>query len=269
MWHKLFSQNAHAQWLINTATVLGAQQINQATQACQQSNTQIERDPTSGNETTILPSDNVIQQCVEETLECAAPTYADFSGSLDEDTNTCMCEVTQEQIDEGGWSGVSPGPIGCSDLPVQTNSAWSDESSEGCPFGIQTNLEGEPLLDENGQVSCVANNYGTLGISCSPEQLQKGECTLNVSQLLGVREEQWNNNTIMTWAQDAILAGTSFIGVVMTISIIVIWFKYLRAGANRWQAADARKALLYTLIGFVLVVCSVVVIRLVQYLIAG
>ncbi len=116
---------------------------------------------------------------------------------------------------------------------------------------------------------CLRNDYGTLWINCSSEQLVKGNCSLNVSQLLWIRTEQsWSNN-LMTWLQDATLGATSFIGTVLTIGLVAVALRYIFGGLDASFVGNAKKWFSYAIIGFFLVVFSYTIVRLVQYLAQG
>lgn len=60
-----------------------------------------------------------------------------------------------------------------------------------------------------------------VGISCSPEQLTSGTCKYNFYQTLGIRQNTNQDPTsVGLFIQDIILSLTSFIGTILTVSLI-------------------------------------------------
>jgi len=105
-------------------------------------------------------------------------------------------------------------------------------------------------------------------IDCSQEQLLNGQCKFNIYDTLGIRQNSSQNEPAV-FVQDAIFAATTFIGTVITIALIFSGLLFIRAGlsANEWLQDRAKKWLINSVIGLLLVISSYMIIRLVQFII--
>lgn len=110
------------------------------------------------------------------------------------------------------------------------------------------------------------------GISCSETQLLNGQCKLNVYDTLGIRKTVRNEDdptSVGLFVQDIVLSATFFIGTVVTIALIVSWLMYIFAASSGKDPANAKKGIIGSVIGLLLVVSSYIIIRLVQYIAKG
>lgn len=111
-----------------------------------------------------------------------------------------------------------------------------------------------------------------MGISCSTEQLSNGQCKLNIYDTLGIRKS-WTNpgdaTSVGLFVQDIVLSATFFIGTLVTIALVVSGLMYIFAAASGKDPADAKKGIIGSLVGLLIVVSSYVIIRLVQYIARG
>ena len=73
----------------------------------------------------------------------------------------------------------------------------------------------------------------------------------------------------MSFVQDIIMALTGFIGTVVTLALIISGIYYLVSPIDRGNRAKAMKGIKYSLIGLVIVMASMVIIRLVQFIAKG
>lgn len=73
----------------------------------------------------------------------------------------------------------------------------------------------------------------------------------------------------MSFVQDIIMALTGFIGTVVTLALIVSGIYYLMSPIDSGNRAKAMKGIKYSLIGLVIVMASMVIIRLVQFIAKG
>jgi hypothetical protein len=116
---------------------------------------------------------------------------------------------------------------------------------------------------------CVANTFGSMGIQCSPQQLLIGACSLRVYDTMQIRASN-RDPSPKVFIQDIMLSATSFIWVVVTVSLMYSWWNLITAwGINEWAAQSAKKNIRYSLIGMILVAFSYAIIRLVQYVSIG
>lgn len=118
-------------------------------------------------------------------------------------------------------------------------------------------------------VSLAQNEWNsTMWIDCSQEQLLNGQCRFNIYDTLGIRQNSSQNEPAV-FVQDAIFAATTFIGTVITIALIFSGLLFIRAGlsANEWLQDRAKKWLINSVIGLLLVISSYMIIRLVQFII--
>ena len=53
----------------------------------------------------------------------------------------------------------------------------TSSNSCNCPAGVTD-------ADGSGKVECLRNDYGTLGIECSPAQMRNGTCSRNINKTL-------------------------------------------------------------------------------------
>lgn len=103
------------------------------------------------------------------------------------------------------------------------------------------------------------------GIQCTTEMLSNGICSLHVYDMLGIRRGN-PNTTPDEFVQDIVLTATTFIGTILTFALIVSALMIIFWGANENTAQRGRQGIKYALIGYVLVLCSYLIIRLVQYI---
>ena len=73
----------------------------------------------------------------------------------------------------------------------------------------------------------------------------------------------------MVFIQDIILALTTFIGTFVTLGLIASGITYLMSPIDSGNRGKAMKGIKYSLIGLVVVMASLVIIRLIQFLAKG
>lgn len=108
-----------------------------------------------------------------------------------------------------------------------------------------------------------------MGISCSQEQLVQGQCKLNIYDTLGIRNTARNTGeatSVGLFVQDIVLSATMFIGTLVTVALIVSGLMYIFAASSGKDPANAKKGIIGSLVGLLIVVSSYVIIRLVQYI---
>ena len=109
------------------------------------------------------------------------------------------------------------------------------------------------------------------GIKMCPNCLTNGTCSFSIYQFLGIRKSLDNSvpPSPTLFVQDIILAATTFIGTILTIVFIVSGLMFIFAGATGKEPGTAKKGMINSIIGLVIVICSYAIIRLVQYIAKG
>lgn len=111
----------------------------------------------------------------------------------------------------------------------------------------------------------LAQDADMQGININADCLRNGQCSLNIYETLWIRESN-PNPTVGTFVQDIVLAATTFFGTVLTIVVVVSWLMRIMASINGKDPSNAKKGLISWVIGFLLVISSYAIVRLIQFL---
>jgi hypothetical protein len=125
--------------------------------------------------------------------------------------------------------------------------------------------------DANGNPTggCIVNKEGTLGISCSADQLINNTCSRNINKTLGIRSSDPNPSPTLL-LQDVTLAATSFIGTIIMVAMVWIGINAVMKWSGDEDAMSTAKEKIRNLaIWLLLVISSYTIIRLVQYIARG
>lgn len=114
----------------------------------------------------------------------------------------------------------------------------------------------------------VRNDYWTLWIECTKEQLTNGQCKLNVYKTLWIRTQD-QDTSVSIFVQDVLLSATSFIWTVVTLALLVSWLMYVFSWNDESLASRWKQWVKYSLIWLVIVSFSYVIVRVVQYIAKG
>lgn len=109
-------------------------------------------------------------------------------------------------------------------------------------------------------------------INLTPDCLINGGCSFSIYDALDIRNDargDWEETSVMSFVQDIIMALTGFIGTVVTLALIISGIYYLMSPIDSGNRAKAMKGIKYSLIGLVIVMASMVIIRLVQFIAKG
>lgn len=121
--------------------------------------------------------------------------------------------------------------------------------------------------------SCENPDWSSvMGITCSEDQLVNGQCKLNIYDTLGIRKSVRNDGdptSVGLFVQDIILSATFFIGTLVTIALIISGLMFIFAASSGKDPANAKKGIIGSLVGLVIVASSYIIIRLVQYIAKG
>lgn len=182
---------------------------------------------------------------------------------FDEDNKSCLEKYGTgskfgEWITENGVNWVC-----CTapdDIIQDCNPACTDGKECSCtPEGCTCVATPTTLPDD------VTVNWITIGTKC----LLNGQCKFNVYDALGIRKSvrsEGDATSVGLFVQDIVLAVTMFIGTVVTIAIIVSGLMWIMAGATGKDPTKAKSWLINALIGLLIVTCSYLIIRVVQYI---
>ena len=110
------------------------------------------------------------------------------------------------------------------------------------------------------------------GLKISPDCLINGGCSFSIYDALDIRKDArgaGEETSVMSFVQDIIMALTGFIGTVITLALIISGIYYLMSPIDSGNRAKAMKGIKYSLIGLVIVMASMVIIRLVQFIAKG
>ena len=111
-----------------------------------------------------------------------------------------------------------------------------------------------------------------MGIDCDQTKLINGQCKLNIYDTLGIRKSVRNPEdatSVGLFVQDVVLSATFFIGTLVTVALIVSGIMFIFAASSGKDPANAKKGIIGSLVGLLIVVSSYVIIRLVQYIAKG
>ena len=109
-------------------------------------------------------------------------------------------------------------------------------------------------------------------INLTPDCLINGGCSFSIYDALDIRRDArgaGEETSVMSFVQDIIMALTGFIGTVVTLALIISGIYYLMSPIDSGNRAKAMKGIKYSLIGLVIVMASMVIIRLVQFIAKG
>lgn len=161
-------------------------------------------------------------------------------------TENCVCDL---------WS------CRCIENNTPTPPVWWWE----CPWSPWC-----PWYDET--INTTTNDWNStwaMGISCNEDQLVNGQCKLNIYDTLGIRQSvrnEWDPTSVGLFVQDVVLSATMFIGTLVTVALIVSGLMFIFAASSGKDPANAKKWIMGSLVGLLIVVSSYVIIRLVQYI---
>ena len=137
------------------------------------------------------------------------------------------------------------------------------------------NLSWYPVCNPNNLVENQWNTWSStsvMGITCGPKELTNGQCKLNIYDTLGIRKSvrnTWDPTSVGLFVQDIVLSATFFIGTLVTVALVVSGLMFIFAASSGKDPANAKKGIIDSLVGLLIVVSSYVIIRLVQYIAKG
>ncbi|MCX6824509.1 MAG: hypothetical protein NT085_05290 [candidate division SR1 bacterium] len=137
---------------------------------------------------------------------------------------------------------------------------------------IYNSASGGTCSNPNPTTNTPTSNKSVMGITCDEKSLVNGQCKLNIYDTLGIRKSVRNTDdptSVGLFVQDIVLSATFFIGTLVTIALIVSGLMFIFAASSGKDPANAKKGIIGSLVGLLIVVSSYVIIRLVQYIAKG
>ncbi len=212
---------------------------------------------------------------------CDGTTYNRYNNK-----NAKSCCPTNDKIISNNWNQECINCKECRDIYNQITKAtnWSQIVNESERQQYQWEIKSyyENYRTKNCQIAFPDHNYSkcpdstinndwtvsstNLGISCTKDQLLYGQCKLNVYDTLGIRQSD-GEASVGLFVQDVVLSATMFIGTIVTIAIVISGLMFVFGWANPSLQDKAKKWLINSIIGLLIVMSSYVVIRLVQFIV--
>lgn len=117
--------------------------------------------------------------------------------------------------------------------------------------------------------NCIQNTYGKMWIEIDQDCLINGQCKFNIYKVLNIRKSDQDTISVKTFAQDVLLALTTFFGVLLTAIVVISWLFYVLTPLSEPLKARAKKGLLAWLSWLFLVIWSYAIVRFVQFIATG
>ena len=181
------------------------------------------------------------------------------------DTNVGMCKPMNTSNTQ--WSAV-PSDECIAAWGTYSNNTCTCPNSKIYDLASKTCITAPTTINTNN----TWNTDPVMGISCSEDQLVNGQCKLNIYDTLGIRKSVRNTGdptSVGLFVQDVVLSATFFIGTLVTVALIVSGLMFIFAASSGKDPANAKKGIIGSLVGLLIVVSSYVIIRLVQYIAKG
>ena len=245
-------------------------------------------DSVSTQEELLLMANDCEWWKILKNWNCCPEWNTAHNNSNDNQPKDC-CDGTPYNKDDG--YSVSPGDADkCCEWEVYQK---QNEKYDCCGFGSAviksggvseckscSSLSTEELADSSVASACAEDDTTTassvsdvpLGMTINEECLLNGQCKFNVYDALGIRQSvrnEWDATSVGLFVQDIVLAVTMFIGTVVTVAIMVSWLMWIFAWATGKDPTKAKSWLINALIGLLIVTCSYLIIRVVQYIAKG
>ena len=212
--------------------------------------------PLTGEPANIPVDCDNIEQCVSIGWEYYWWGQCCNVGSIVVDGECRPCSaLSEEEFAANPWK-CSDDVSNCAAEKIYTEN-WQQKC---CPWVIV------PDQDDSTKKVCIVNNYGNAWINMNSDCLINWQCSYNIYKTLGIRKSD-QNPSVKSFAQDIVLAATTFIGTVIALILIISWVLYtVSAIRGDSHLADmAKKGITGSLVWLVLVVSSYAIVRLIQF----
>lgn len=126
------------------------------------------------------------------------------------------------------------------------------------------------LVDDSehpGYQACIVNTEWDMWINMNKDCLVNGQCSYNIYKTLWIRKSN-QDPEVSSFVGDIVLATTTFIWTVIAIVLVISGILYISAWItwNNTQANKAKKWIINSVIGLLLVTWSYAIIRLIQFI---
>lgn len=193
------------------------------------------------------------QETIDAYNACIAAESTTNNNSSDTTTATSCSEYDNERKEQTNWA--------CPEwYTIDGFSNWTNTFNCCNPNPVQE--------DTNNNWSPTS----VMGIECDETKLIQGQCKLNIYDTLGIRKsvrDKGDPTSVGLFVQDIVLSATFFIGTLVTVALIVSGIMFIFAASSGKDPANAKKGIIGSLVGLLIVVSSYVIIRLVQYIAKG
>lgn len=119
--------------------------------------------------------------------------------------------------------------------------------------------------------SSSATSSDNFWVDMNSKCMLDGTCSFSIYDATKVKKDRapGERTSVMNFIQDIVLGATMFIGTVVTVALILSGFFYVFSTVDSSLKKKAKDGIKYSLIGMVVVMLSLVIIRLVQFLARG
>lgn len=149
----------------------------------------------------------------------------------------------------------------------------------GIIFGIQGSVFATDAASQNEENTVTTATNSTtantssenFGIDLNSKNAIEGTATFSIYDALGIKKDRapGERTSVMNYVQDIVLGATTFIWTVVTLALILSGLLYVFSSVDSSLKSKAKSGMKYALIGMVVVMLSLVIIRLVQFLARG
>ncbi len=112
----------------------------------------------------------------------------------------------------------------------------------------------------------------TLGINCDGDKLVNWNCTFDINAMIWKEIKPWEVSSLndpKQFLQDIFFTSTMFITVLASLWLIYSGYNYIMAwGVDAKKLDEAQKWIKYSLIWVLIVIFSVVIVRVIQFIAA-
>lgn len=114
--------------------------------------------------------------------------------------------------------------------------------------------------------ACIVNTEWNMWINMNKDCLINWQCSYNIYETLWIRKSD-PNPSVGGFVQDFVLAATTFIGTVVALVLVTSGILYIIASItwNSTLADKAKKWIIWSIMGIVLVAWSYALVRLIQF----
>ncbi len=151
--------------------------------------------------------------------------------------------------------------------PQTTQQQTETTPQHQCTLDSECTAKGQGMCitwDNNTRI-CIYNEYRDLWFNITTECLLNWQCWMNIYETAGIRKKD-TTPSVKTFAQDVVLAATTFFGTVISIIFIVSGLMYVFSWFTGKSPDKAKKMMIWSIVWLLFVTLSYSIIRLIQFL---